>query len=157
MRLRILGQILRSAASSNDMKFSERKSHRPPAIIIISLIDILIVLLIFLMVTTTFRETPALSLTLPTSTSAGVVGETTQKFVITIAESEPYVYLGDRSVALDSLEGTLEELSLANPEMELSIRPDEAAPVGVLVDVIDAAKGAQISNFRLLTKRDLVE
>ncbi len=139
------------------MKFSERKSHRPPAIIIISLIDILIVLLIFLMVTTTFREAPALSLTLPTSTSAGTVGETVQKFVITIAESEPYVYLGDRAVPLDALEGTLNELSFENPEMNLSIRPDEAAPVGVLVDVIDAAKAAQISNFSLLTKREMAE
>ena len=109
------------------------------------------------MVTTTFREAPALSLTLPTSTSAGTVGETAQKFVITIAESEPYVYLGDRAVALDALEGTLNELSFENPEMNLSIRPDEAAPVGVLVDVIDAAKAAQISNFSLLTKREMAE
>lgn len=139
------------------MKFSEHKTNRPPAIIIISLIDILIVLLIFLMVTTTFRETPALSLTLPTSTSAGVAGETAQKFVVTIAESEPYIFLGDHAVPIEQLDEALDELAQANPDLELSIRPDEAAPVGVLVEVIDAAKTAQITNFKLRTKREVAQ
>ena len=139
------------------MRFSERKSHRPPAIIIISLIDILIVLLIFMMVTTTFRETPALSLTLPTSTSAGVAGETAQKFVVTIAESEPYIFLGDRSVPIEQLGEALDELARMNPDLELSIRSDESAPVGILVDVIDAAKTAQITNFKLITKREVAQ
>ena len=134
------------------MKFAERKAHRPPAIIIISLIDILIVLLIFLMVTTTFRETPALSLTLPTSRSAGVAGETEQHFVLTIADEEPHIYLGDRVVSMDALVAELRFLSEENEGVELSIRPDEAAPVGLLVEVIDAAKEAEITNFKLRTK-----
>lgn len=139
------------------MKFAVRKAHRPPAIIIISLIDILIVLLIFMMVTTTFRETPALSLTLPTSTSAGVAGETEQQFVLTIAEEEPHIYLGDRAVAMDALVDELRFLSDENEGIELSIRPDEAAPVGLLVEVIDAAKEAEITNFKLRTKPEGAE
>ena len=110
-----------------------------------------------MMVTTTFRETPALSLTLPTSTSAGVAGETAQKFVVTIAESEPYLFLGDRAVPMEQLGAALDELARMNPDLELSIRPDEAAPVGVLVEVIDAAKTAQITNFKLRTKREVAQ
>ena len=47
------------------MRFTTRKQRQAPAVIIISLIDILIVLLIFLMVTTTFKQFPAVKLTLP--------------------------------------------------------------------------------------------
>lgn len=139
------------------MRFSRRRAHKPPAIIIISLIDILIVLLIFLMVTTTFRETPALSLNLPTSKSAGLQGETEQRFTVTIAESEPHIYLGDRVVPIEELENELRQLALDHDELDLSIRPDEAAPVGLLVDVIDAAKAAQVVNFKLNTKRETSE
>ena len=110
-----------------------------------------------MMVTTTFRETPALSLTLPTSTSAGVAGETAQKFEVTITEFEPYIFLGDRAVPIEQLGGALDELARMNPDLELSIRPDEAAPVGVLVEVIDAAKTAQITNFKLRTKREAAQ
>ncbi len=139
------------------MKFSERKNQKPPAIIIISLIDILIVLLIFLMVTTTFRETPALSLSLPSSKSAGVVGGTDQQYVVTITESAPHVYLGDRMIPVEELDETFDELAQAQPDLKMSIRPDEAAPIGILVDVIDAAKAAKISDFKLITKRETVE
>ena len=139
------------------MRFSERRTRKPPAIIIISLIDILIVLLIFLIVTTTFRETTALSLTVPTSKSAGVTGETSQKFVVTITENERQVYLGDRSIPIESLGQALEVLAEENPDLELSIRPDEASPVGMLVEVIDAAKAAEITNFKLRTKRETGE
>ncbi|MCS1409252.1 MAG: hypothetical protein M2R45_02432 [Verrucomicrobia subdivision 3 bacterium] len=134
------------------MKFSDRKKHRPPAVIIISLIDILIVLLIFLMVTTTFRETPALSLTLPTSNTASSAGETEQRFVVTIAEEAPHLYLGDQPVAVENLATELSDLASTHANLELSIRPDEDALVGLLVDVIDAAKTANIMNFKLRTK-----
>jgi len=139
------------------MKFSERRNQKPPAIIIISLIDILIVLLIFLMVTTTFRETPALSLTLPSSKSAGVTGETDQQYVVTITESAPHIYLGDRVIPVEQLDAAFDELAQSNPDLKMSIRPDEAAPIGILVDVIDAAKAAKITNFKLITKRETAE
>ncbi len=139
------------------MKFSERRHRRPPAIIIISLIDILIVLLIFLMVTTTFRESPALSLTLPSSSTAGSAGETEQRFVVTIAEEAPHLFLGERSMTTEQLRDKLVELQQEIPDLELSIRPDEAAPVGLLVKVMDLAKEAEITNFKLRTKPEGAE
>ena len=52
------------------MRFSIRKKHTAPAVIIVALIDVLIVLVIFLLVTTTFKQVPSLKLTLPASRQA---------------------------------------------------------------------------------------
>ena len=74
------------------MKFITRKRRQAPTIIIISLIDILIVLLIFLMVTTTFKQQPALKLTLPESKNAKA-GAMEGNLVVTIATNAPYLSL----------------------------------------------------------------
>src|ERR1035437_1912999 len=52
------------------MRFLVRKRRTAPAVIIVALIDVLIVLVIFLLVTTTFKQQPAMHLTLPDSTQA---------------------------------------------------------------------------------------
>ena len=83
--------------------------------------------------------------------------ETAQKFVVTIAEPAPHLFLGDRSLAIEALESALGELLAEHPDLDLSIRPDEMAPIGMLVDVIDAAKGANITNFRLEAKLEPTE
>ncbi|NDD39996.1 MAG: biopolymer transporter ExbD [Verrucomicrobia bacterium] len=61
------GNIGPPTAPELRMQFTVRKRRNPPAVIIVSLIDVLMVVLIFLMVTTTFRQQPAVKLTLPES------------------------------------------------------------------------------------------
>lgn len=134
------------------MKFSDRKKHKPPAIVIISLIDILIVLLIFLMVTTTFRRTPALRLTLPTSNTADPEGETAQRFVVTIAKEAPHLYLGRRPIAAEDLASELASLTTENENLKLTIRSDKSVPFGRVVKVLDSARAANISNLEVHAK-----
>jgi biopolymer transport protein ExbD len=126
------------------MRFTTRKRRQPPPIIIISLIDILIVLLIFLMVTTTFKQQPALKLALPESKQTPKAGSTENNVVITISKEEPYLYIGPRPVTYVKLEEELKAGAAKNPQLSVSIRADTAAPVGQLVKVMDAAKGAGI-------------
>jgi len=55
------------------MRFLVRKRRTAPAVIIVALIDVLIVLVIFLLVTTTFKQQPAMHLTLPESTQVQIM------------------------------------------------------------------------------------
>jgi len=134
------------------MQFTIRKRRQPPTIIIISLIDILIVLLIFMMVTTTFKQQPALKLVLPESKQTPKTGATEDNLIVTIAKQDPYLYLGPRPVTLDKLEHELKASAAANPRLRLSVRPDEGAPIGQLVKVMDAAKAAGIKDVSMFTK-----
>ena len=73
------------------MKFLVRRRRVAPAIIIISLIDVLVVLLVFLMVTTRFKNTPSVALTLPETREAPKAGAGPEKppMIVTIAAAAP--------------------------------------------------------------------
>src|SRR5882672_10904102 len=103
------------------MSFYVHKRRQPPAVIIVAMIDILIVLLIFLMVTTTFKQQPALKLALPESKQARQ-GASDAPLVVTIAQQEPYFYLGARPVTLDRLQQELVSSVARNPKISISLR-----------------------------------
>jgi biopolymer transport protein ExbD len=136
------------------MRFSVRKRRSPPAVIIVSLIDILIVLLIFLMVTTTFKETPALRITLPES----MVGDTkpgvseTPPIIVTITTNQPALYLGKLPVTLDRLLDEFTSRAKANPNVTLAIRADTKAAYGTVVEITEAARLAQIKQIKAFLK-----
>ena len=90
------------------MSFYPRRRRAAPGIVIISLIDVLIVMLVFLLVTSTFRNQPAVKLTLPDvgdALKAGA-GEAQPPLVVTIARTTaaaPTYFLGERPVTADQL------------------------------------------------------
>ncbi len=136
------------------MKFSSRKRRQAPTIIIISLIDILIVLLIFLMVTTTFKQQPALRLSLPESKQAKPGGsEDSHQLLVTIAKQEPYFYLGKHAITSDRLQQELVSTVAKDPQVAVSLWPDTGAPFGQFMKAWDAVAAAGIKNVRVLAKR----
>jgi len=131
------------------MRFSVRKRRQPPAVIIVSLIDILIVLLIFLMVTTTFKDVPALRITLPESSRAAKPGVSENPpVVVTITTNRPFFYLEKMPITLDRLQGELTARTKANPNLILAIRADTEAAYGNVVKVTDAANAARIKQIK---------
>jgi len=138
------------------MKFSTHKRRQAPTIIIISLIDILIVLLIFLMVTTTFKQQPALKLVLPESKQAKQGGsDEGHNVVVTVAQQEPYFYLGKHAITTEHLQQELSAKVRSDPQLSVSIWPDKGAPFGqfmILWDTVTAA-GVNPRNLRVLAKK----
>jgi biopolymer transport protein ExbD len=136
------------------MRFSVRKRRQPPAVIIVSLIDILIVLLIFLMVTTTFKDTPALRITLPEAhgvdTRPGV--SENPPIIVTVTTSQPPVYLGKLPVTMERLQTELRARVLQNSNVTLAIRADTEAAYGTVVKVTEAANLAKIKQIRAFLK-----
>src|SRR2546425_12395439 len=96
------------------MQFTIRKRRQPPAIIIISLIDILIVLLIFLMVTTTFKQRPAVKITLPESQQAKP-GAADEALVVIVARQQPVFYFKTMPVTLERLQESLQHEAKIHP------------------------------------------
>jgi len=106
------------------MKFLTRRRKAAPAIIIISLIDVLVVLMVFLMVTTRFKNTPSVALTLPETREAPKAGASAEKppMVVTIAAAAPQFYVGPRAVTSDKLLNELKDAVAADPKVKVVLR-----------------------------------
>ena len=136
------------------MKFLVRRRKAAPAIVIISLIDVLVVLLVFLMVTTRFRNTPSVALTLPETGQAPKAGAGPEKppMVVTIAAAAPQFYVGPRAVTSDKLLNELKDAVAGDPQVKVVLRADESAHWGDVVKVMDFAKQAKVQNIRAYTR-----
>ncbi|MBL9138267.1 MAG: biopolymer transporter ExbD [Verrucomicrobiales bacterium] len=134
------------------MRFTQGRRRPAPSVIIVSLIDVLLVVLIFLMVSTTFRQTPAVRLALPQSKQGEKRGASPDRLVVTIAKTEPHLFLGTRPVTFERLEQELARLAAANSNLSLAIQADEGAPWGQIVRVMDAAKTAKIRTVDAATR-----
>ncbi|HEY1170025.1 MAG TPA: biopolymer transporter ExbD [Verrucomicrobiae bacterium] len=135
------------------MNFSRTRKRQAPAVIIIALIDVLMVVLIFLVVTTTFKQQlPSVKLALPESRQSKGGATEDPPLVVTIANTEPHLFIGNRALTTGKLQEELAAAARANPQVKLAIRADRGAPIGVMVSVMDAAKEADVKNVSLMTK-----
>ncbi|MEM9018829.1 MAG: biopolymer transporter ExbD [Verrucomicrobiota bacterium] len=132
------------------------KKRQRPTVPIITLIDILAILLIFFIVTTTFKKEESLvKVNLPTSSE--LEGETDPEPRIPLSVSESgQVSLGNVPIASAELTSALRQWKEENPEGELELRADEGAPLGLMIEVWDAATKAGIQ-IRDLPLRILLE
>ena len=132
------------------MRFTLRKRRNPPAVIIVSLIDILIVLLIFLMVTTTFKDIPALRLTLPETKQAGpkeTQGDS-QPVIVTLTTNYPYYFLGRAPITPEQLLTELTARAAKDPRLILAIRADTMAAYGKVVKITEIAQKARVKEIK---------
>jgi biopolymer transport protein ExbD len=135
------------------MNFARKSKRRAPTVIIIALIDVLMVVLIFLVVTSTFKQQmPSVKLALPESRQSKPGHSDDPPLLVTIANTEPYLFIGNRPVTSDKLQSELTAAAEKNPGVKLAIRADKTAPIGQVVTVMDAAKAAKIKAVSLMTK-----
>jgi len=118
------------------------KRRQRPTVPIITLIDILAILLIFFIVTTTFKKRESLvQVNLPRSSEMAAEVDPATRVALSLGE-DGRVSLGDRVVSMEALPAALREFRRGNPESELELEADEGAPLGLMVDVWDAATRA---------------
>jgi biopolymer transport protein ExbD len=136
------------------MRFFIRKKRAAPAVIIVALIDVLIVLVIFLLVTTSFKQPPALRLTLPDSTQALKSGQNENPPMIVSIDAQGMFRLGSEGLPVtpDQLNDRLQAEAQKNPQLKLAVRADKNAPWGKIVAVMDAASAAHIKILSAFTK-----
>lgn len=136
------------------MRFFIRKRRPTPTVIIVALIDVLIVLLIFLMVTTTFKQQPALRLSLPESTQAKKTGAHEAPPLVVSVDVQGNLRLGADAtpVTVDRLRSELAARAEKDPKLQVAISADKGAPVGQFFKVMDAVKEAGIKTVNAFAK-----
>jgi biopolymer transport protein ExbD len=113
---------------------------------------VLIVLVIFLLVTTTFKQVPALQLTLPESTQVLKPGVNDNPPQVVTISSNGVVFLGADPCTVEQLQTRLTALAAKNPNVKLAVRADRDAAWGRVVAVMDAAKAAHIKLMSAFTR-----
>ncbi|HON08844.1 MAG TPA: biopolymer transporter ExbD [Verrucomicrobiota bacterium] len=137
------------------MKFYHKRKQSAPTVIIVALIDILIVLLIFLIVTTTFKQNPAVRLSLPESrqTKEGVSDNNPNMLIVDIDKKPPYLHFNNNPLTPQQLEQELKNRVESGLAHSLAIRADAQAPFEQIIKVMDIAKSVNITNFSAFVKK----
>lgn len=115
------------------------KRYIKPVINIASLVDVLFLLLIFFMVTSAFVEQPNIKLELPSTRHSEV--SKLNDLVLSIAR-DGKLYIQDRPVDKKDLEKELRRVLLDTGDDVLVLKADKFVPYGVVIDIMDAVKGA---------------
>jgi len=87
-----------------------------------------------------------MKLALPESQQARPGASDERPVIVTIAKQEPYFYLDTVPVTFDRLKQELQARARKNPQLHLAVRADTDAPFGKVVNVMDAAKAANIKS-----------
>ena len=115
------------------------KRYIKPVINIASLVDVLFLLLIFFMVTSAFVEQPNIKLELPSTRHSEV--SKMNNMVLSIAR-DGKLFLQGRPVDKKTLEKELRRVILDTGDEVLVLKADKFVPYGVVIDIMDAVKGA---------------
>lgn len=120
------------------------KRRQKPTVPIITLIDILAILLIFFIVTTTFKKKESLvKVNLPKSSELAAEGEVALRTALSLGKNGQ-VSLGENVIPMSELATALAGFRQDSPEGELELKADEGAPLGLMIEVWDAATKAGI-------------
>jgi biopolymer transport protein ExbD len=126
------------------MKFRRRQSEEPE-INLIPFIDVLLVVLIFLMLSTTYSKFTELQVTLPTA-DAQAMKDRPAEIIVAISSDGRYAIdsqpVEGRSV--DLLAAALQAATQGKQEPVLIISADAATPHQAVVNVMDAARRANL-------------
>jgi len=115
------------------------------------LIDCVFLLLIFFMVTTVFSTPPGLKVDLPKAAESDLPPEKDLNIIISkTGEME----LNGEPVIMDELDQRLREAKELYRSKVLIIKADKNCIHGIVVDVMDAAKGVGIDELAIATERE---
>lgn len=115
------------------------------------LIDCVFLLLIFFMVTTVFSTPPGLKVDLPKAAESDLPPEKDLNIIISkTGEME----LNGEPVTSDELDQRLREAKETYRSKVLIIKADKECMHGLVVDVMDAAKGVGIDELAIATERE---
>ena len=130
------------------MEIKRRKRARN-SMSITPLVDVVFLLLLFFALTRHFSPEEAISVELPTSSSAKQQSET--EIILTVTP-EGVIRLNG-NVPSQSLETELASLRKIDEKQAVQVRADQEVEVGKLVAIIDAIRNAGFQYFDLMTQQ----
>ena len=112
------------------------------------LIDIVFLLLIFFMVSTTFKDSEALNVNLPTASKASTSQVAKEVITVNVSADGKIVTKGTR-IPLATLEQQLTAAIKKSPETSVLIRADTTSTHGRVVEVLDTAKKVGVKKLSI--------
>ena len=131
------------------MRRRPRKIKQPPSLMLSPMIDMIFLLLVFFIVSTMYMsEVKTISLALPMVKYS----ETLKKSNFTVSlKKDGTLYLEDAPIELAPLLDRVKEEAKSNTAFSVTIRADEEASYKRVIALIDALKGAGVTNLGLAT------
>ncbi|BCR04802.1 hypothetical protein DESUT3_18710 [Desulfuromonas versatilis] len=128
-----------------------RKRREDPKVDLTPMVDVVFLLLIFFMISTTFVETPGISIKLPESGSQ-VVEKEPEEIKIYLAK-DGQVFLKDAPISAENLQLRLREYGGRAKEMTFLLLADKEAMHGRVVQLMDLAREAGFGKLAIATEQ----
>ena len=110
------------------------------------MLDVVFIMLIFFIVTAVFVKDPGIEISRPEAATAFTPDKASIFIAVTAANE---IWVDKRSVGADGVRAAIERLHTENPEGGVVIQADSAAANEFVINVIDAAKDAGITNITI--------
>lgn len=115
------------------------------------LIDMVFILLIFFIVTTSFVKETGVDVNRPTAKTA--VKKERANILISIRDNGE-IWMDKRQIDRRAVRANVERMHAENPEGSVIILADEEAKTGLLIEVMDQARLAGVSNVSIAAERE---
>jgi biopolymer transport protein ExbD len=131
------------------MAFS-RKKREAPRVDLTPMVDVVFLLLIFFMISTTFVETPGISVKLPESSSQQRKQEV--KEVKVYLSKDGRIFLGEQEIEQTELRRRLKAYGARTKTMTFLLLADKEALHGKVVTLMDMAKETGFDKLAIATE-----
>ena len=115
------------------------------------LLDVVFILLIFFIVTTSFVKESGVEVSKPSAKTA-TKKESATIFVAIKDNGE--IWIQKRKVELGSVRANIEKLHAESPEGSVVIQADKSSKTGILIEVMDQIRSANVENISVAAQTD---
>jgi len=132
-----------------------RKTRDDLRVDLTPMIDVVFLLLIFFMISTTFIETPGISIKLPES-STSIAEKEPEEIKIYLARNGD-IFLKEEKITLEALQSHLRSYGERSQSMTFLLLADKEARHGRVVQLMDSAKNNGFGKLAIATEQKKVK
>jgi biopolymer transport protein ExbD len=127
------------------------KQPEEPRLDMTPMVDVVFLLLIFFMISTTFVESPGISIKLPESSSQTIDREPKELKVYLSQEGD--IYHGEKKISIDDFRGLLAEHQADAKQTTVLLLADQESRHGKVVILMDLARDAGFTKLAIATEQ----
>jgi biopolymer transport protein ExbD len=127
------------------------KQQEEPRLDMTPMVDVVFLLLIFFMISTTFVESPGISIKLPESSSQTIDREPKELKVYLSKEGD--IYHGEKKISIDDFRGLLAEHQADAKQTTVLLLADQESRHGKVVILMDLARDAGFTKLAIATEQ----
>ncbi len=127
------------------------KQREEPRLDMTPMVDVVFLLLIFFMISTTFVESPGISIKLPEASSQTIDRE--PKEIKVYLSQEGDIYHGEKKISIDDFRGLLAEHQADAKQTTVLLLADQESRHGKVVILMDLARDAGFTKLAIATEQ----